>query len=108
MASVRSPITAGFDRHFFERIIITSTDFGDMDGYANILIPIRSGFLDLSLINEGAVTVEYSFNGNTLHGDMVPSTASASRYFEGINRSKIWFRVSSGSAAVRVESWSRV
>lgn len=107
MTNFRTKITQGYDFNFFDRQVITSADFGDVDGYANVLIPIRTNYLVLSLINEGANTIEYSFNGNTLHGDLVPSTPSAALTFNGRNAFKIWFRVPSGASTVRIEAYAK-
>ena len=64
--------------------------------------------LSFSMVNEGNVKVEYSFNGNTLHGDMTPGTSTSSITFDNRKVSKIWFRVpDGGSAIVRVEAWSQ-
>lgn len=107
MAHPGAKITQGADFNFFDRQTITLSEFGNADGYANVIIPIRTSYLVLSLINEGGDTIEYSFNGNTLHGDLVPNTPSEALLFEGRSAFKIWFRVPSGSSTVRVEAYAK-
>ncbi len=68
------PITDGVDFNFFQKVIVTNTTFGvGADGYAaDVLILLRGNVIGFTLVNEGSEVVEYSFNGNTLHGDMTP------------------------------------
>lgn len=109
----RRRITNGVRTNYFERITVTWTEFGEetgSDGYqlADVLIPIRSANLYLSLINDGNQTIEYSFDGINLDGDLVPNTSSEALTFEGRSAFKIWFRLkSAGSAEVRVEAYDK-
>jgi hypothetical protein len=56
----------------------------------------------------GAGTVQYSFNGYTVHGtlDSTGSTAPATLTFENRVISKIWFSTISSAPVVRVEAWA--
>lgn len=99
--SASDPITLGKDWNFFERVTITNTEFPDS---CDILININY-LNNLRLDNEGTEVVEYSFNGNTVHGELDPNGATASLLFVDRRENKIWFRVDSGSVDVRVEAW---
>jgi hypothetical protein len=100
------PITQGQDYNFFTKVTV--------DGYVfdpdteDVLITIK-GQQTFSLVNEGSTLVEYSFNGNTLHGDMTPGTSTAAIFFDNRRVSKIWFRApDGGDPIVRVEAWSKI
>lgn len=95
------PITQGKDYNYFSRLTISSATFSNDP---NCQFAFR-GNPSFSLINDGAGIIEYSFNGNTVHGDLVPNTPYAAMVFnlKGVNQ--IWFRLKSGSASdVRVEA----
>lgn len=59
----------------------------------------------LAFLNRGSYTIEYSFDGQNVHGDLNPNDASAGIIFDGRDVSKIWFRASGGFGSVRVEAW---
>lgn len=94
-------IAQGKDYNFFQRLTVSNANFNtDSDVIFNY-----KGLPSFSLINEGSGIVEYSFNGTTLHGDLVPGTPSSSMTFNGRGYSQIWFRIKSGSPSnVRIES----
>lgn len=94
----------GKDRNFFKKITVTDSDFPtDCQVFVNINPNIKS----FSLVNEGNSLVEYSFNGNTLHGDLTPGTPTAAIFFDNRSISKIFFRApAGGSPDVRVEAWA--
>ena len=56
------------------------------------------------LINRGSGVVYYSFDGETIHGDLNPSDSSIQIMFSARQENKIWFKAS-GSEVVRVEAW---
>lgn len=93
------PIVKGFDFNFFQKVTVTS---GTFTSNCDIIIPFSTYTITFQLESGGPV--EYSFNGNTLHGDMTSGKASANLVFENRVASKIWFR---GSGLVRVEAWAR-
>lgn len=97
----KKKISNGSDYNFFERVTVTDTEFPEE---CQILFAFRSNYTSFSLINESAVTIEYSFNGHTLHGDLVPNTPSEALAFDNRPISKIWLRAPS-SANIRVEAW---
>ena len=67
------------------------------------------GFISqgISMLNlDSTDTIEYSFDGTNLHGDLVPGTGSTGVVFDDRYESKIWFRTSGVTADVRVEAWT--
>jgi hypothetical protein len=95
------PITQGRDFNFFKKMDVSNTVFSE-DCDVVVSFPSDS----ISFYNEGSGVVELSFNGNTVHAELNPSTGSANVTVgssQGI--SKIWFRLGSGSAStVRIQS----
>ena len=72
---------------------------------ADVLITLRN-VRHFSMVNEGAGVIQYSFNGNTIHGDLTPGTPTAAIIFDNRPINKIWFRLTApGSSIVRVEAW---
>jgi hypothetical protein len=97
-------ITYGRDFNFFNKLTVTATNFGDqsVDGYQpDVIITFPTYTVTFQLESGGPV--QYSFNGNTVHGDMTSGKASASLTFENRVISKIWFK---GSGVVRIEAWA--
>lgn len=91
-------ILYGRDFNFFRKVTVSNGSFvADCD----IFIPFSTYTVTMQLESGGPV--EYSFNGNNLHGDMILTEASASLTFENRVISKIWFR---GTGLVRVEAWA--
>ena len=98
--------TVGKDFQKFERIVVDGYVFEDN---ANFVFNFRASLMSFSLVNEGAGTVEYSFNGNTVHGDLTVGTPTEAIFFDNRNVTAIWFRAASGGAVnttVRVEGWA--
>jgi hypothetical protein len=58
-----------------------------------------------AFLNRGPYTVEYSFDGSTLHGDLKASDVSKDRVFNSRCECKTWFRAKDGYGDVRVEAW---
>ena len=106
--------TLGRDFNFFEVVSVNTSTFGggSVDGYQpDIVVTFPTqGF---SLISYGSATtnaVEYSFNGTTVHGEMVPTTSSASLVFDVRTITTVWFRLKLGSTGpvdIRVEAWGK-
>lgn len=98
----RGPITNGRDFNFFQKIEVTSTTFSND---CDLIIPFPTRGVMFLLESDGVV--EYSFNGNTLHGDMDFNAATKGIVFDNRTITKIWFRRVSGTAplTVRIESW---
>lgn len=79
-----------------------------VDGYDFASTPdVSFGFhsTGLALLNRGNFTVEYSFDGEEVHGDLNPNDASAGLTFDNRYESKIFFRAVDGYSTVRVEAW---
>lgn len=102
--TVTGPITNGRDFNFFDTKTISAVAFATD---ADIVINIKN-VRNLIMTNYGTAVVEYSFNGTTVHGDMRFGTPTAHLVFNGRAVSKVWFRVPSSTAEVRVEAWAGV
>lgn len=79
-----------------------------VDGYEFPKEPqVRFHFLSdaISLLNRGDFTIEYSFNGTHLHGDLDPDDESKGLTFDKRTESAMWFRAVDGYGTVRVEAW---
>lgn len=99
----------GRDFNFFKNVTPGSSGAATFGTDADVVI----SFPTYSVIfwmgsGLGAGTVQYSFNGYTVHGtlDSTGSTAPATLTFENRPISKIWFSTISGSPVVRVEAWA--
>lgn len=111
-------VTLGFDRNFFVKVAVTATTFGgNNDGslyvpgpQPDVIISFNTQSVMMLNLGTGATNVvEYSFNGQTLHGELNPTNPSAGMAFDGRAISKIWFRVQAGSSgpiSVSVQAWS--
>jgi hypothetical protein len=100
----------GRDNNYFNKLEVTATGFGSnsADGYQpDMVITFPTYTVTFQL--EGTGVIQYSFNGQTIHGDMNSSTTgfySANLTFANRVISKIWFKVISGTPTVRVEAWA--
>lgn len=100
-----SPNFTGKDFNFYQKFNVQSATFLPN---ADMVINIKWQ-RGLSIINEGNVVVEYSFNGNIVHGDLTPNTDSSGFVWDNRSVGLIWFRVpNGGTAVVRVEAWAGV
>ena len=104
--------TKGRDFNFYQKVAVDGYTFGALSvsgAQPNIFIsfPTQS----VMFLNEGTLStsvVEYSFNGNTVHGELDPSGVSKSLTFDNRVVSFVWFRIKSGSSGpvtVRVDAW---
>lgn len=93
--------TQGKDFNYFKKVDVASSSFQDNP---EIVINIR-GISSFSLVNEGDAVVEYSFNGETVHGDLTPDTPTEAIFFDNRPVSYIWFRTATPGQTVRVEAW---
>jgi len=102
------PITYGRDFNFFANVIPTITTSGVFNFDADIAITFPSYTVTFLMVGAGAL--QYSFNGNTIHGEMssgpitAPTVAAQPAFLTFQNRqiTKVWF---SGTGTVRVEAW---
>lgn len=87
----------GKDFNFYQRVIVTSGSFPTTDGY-DVLIKFR-GSRRMMFVCTSGTDIEYSFNGNTIHGRI---SANQIFNFDVRNEDKIWFR---GTGTVDVHAW---
>ena len=115
-------VTLGHDRNFFQKLSVTATAFGGNNNGSlyvpgpqpDMIIPFNTGgvvMTNLALTGTWAAgsVVEYSFNGQVVHGELGSSTQNISLSFLGRPVAKIWFRLQTGSAgpvSVSVQAWS--
>ena len=106
-------ITNGRDFNYYKSLTITETTFGgnSVDGYEPSAI-ITFPTYGVILTNESGdgYVVEYSLNGNTVHGVLDGKPTSTTRIMTFLNRpvSCIWFRLQNGSsspAVVTITAW---
>jgi hypothetical protein len=109
--------THGRDFNYFTKTAVNWTQFGAPDGYTladgygpdQVITFSTYGLIFNTEGSGGTNIVEYSFNGTTVHGELVPSTNRATLTFLNRVESLIWFRLKSGAAGpitVSVEAWS--
>jgi hypothetical protein len=96
--------TVGRDFNFFQKITVTASTFGgnSVSGQQPDMI-ITFPTYTVTFFLESGGPVQYSFNGQTVHGDMTTAQASATLTFTNRVVSTIWFK---GSGVVRVEAWA--
>lgn len=99
-----SKIEQGADFNFFRKVTVNNAFFTDN---SSITFNIK-GLQTFTLVNEGTDVVEYSFNGNTLHGDMTPGTPTEALAFDNRRVTAIWFRSAVTPQTIRVEAWSKI
>lgn len=103
--------TTGWDYNYFQIIAVSTSTFGGgstsgQQPDAIITFPTQA----VQFLNLGTGTVEFSFNGNTVHGELNSTNASAGLTFDNRTVSTIWFRVKSGSSgpiSVSVTAWAK-
>lgn len=85
--------------NYFNVFTVDSNDFADHEA--------DLGFhtAGLLLVNRGGSTVEYSFDGTNVHGELGTSSPEDSLVFHNRMVDKVFLRAASGSNAVRVEAW---
>ena len=110
--------TVGRDFNYFKKLNISATGFGSASISGQqpdmiITFPTYSViFTNLTAAGTGTFVpnsvIEYSFNGQTVHGEIGSSPANVSLLFDNRVISTIWFRLqsgSSGSPLVSVQAW---
>lgn len=114
-------LTFGYDHNFFAKVSVTWSTFGggSIDGYQPdvfILLPEPTSTVILTNLTATSTTdgyasgsvLEYSFNGNTVHGELGSNTNNFSLTFQDRVISSIWFRTQSGSSSslnVSIQAW---
>jgi len=91
------------DINYFHKFHVASTEFKLFATWnftsVGIALMVES--------NNSADVIEYSFDGETVHGDMTPKMPSEAIIFDNRAQSKIWFRrvIPGIPVLVRVEAW---
>jgi len=115
-------VTYGYAHNYFQKYSVTATTFGGdtVDGYQPSLIINLPEVTNTVIFTNLAVTftgstpsyttavIEYSFDGNTVHGELGSAPSNVSIYFANRVISLIWFRIQSGSSGpinVSVQAW---
>ncbi len=99
-------INDGNDRNFYKEVSVSAGSFSSTE---DVLINIK-GQRGLRLENYGSGAVEYSFNGNVVHGYLAAGSATDPevKHFDCRVVSKVWLRSVGGTNIVRVEAWAGV
>ncbi len=91
------------DSNFFGKYRVSSTNFEVVAIWnftsVGIALMVES--------NNPADVIQYSFDGQTVHGDMTPLLPSEGIVFDNRFQSKVWFRRATPGdpVLVRVEAW---
>ena len=101
----KAKIGYGRDYNFFQVATPGSAVLGTFGTDADVVINMNAPTYTVTFYAPSGTTVEYSFNGYTVHGtlDSTGSTAPNFLVFENRVISKIWF---AGTGNVRVEAWA--
>lgn len=102
IGAVAKPILLGKDFNKFENVSVTAATFPsepqfviNFKGQEGLLMVLKSGG-----------PIEYSFNGNTIHGELEFGTDLSQVQFDHRRVSHIWFRTNGGSGVVAVHAWA--
>ena len=102
----------GRDFNFYQKFEVVATDFGSESiGGEQPDTVITFPTQGLMFFNEetgAGKVVEYSFNGNHVHGELDPTLIETPLIFNNRVASLIWFRVKAGSTGpitIRVDAW---
>jgi hypothetical protein len=99
----KGPITYGRDFNFFANVTPTIAVGTAFNFDADVCITFPTYTVTFTAATGAAV--QYSFNGNTVHGDMGAVSGGVgvtTLTFENRQISKIWLR---GSGIIRIEAW---
>lgn len=92
------------ETNFFGKADVTTTSFGD----CVITWGFNSHGFSLMVESYNIMdAVEYSFDGQTVHGDLTPTLPSSAVVFDNRVQNTIWFRLKSigDPVVVRIEAW---
>lgn len=96
MSNPYGPRTLGKDRFYFEKKTISSSTFNTDADFAVALISKNS----ILITNEGSGSIEYSFDGVKVHGQLNPALGKTSIVVNDASIVKIWFKLQSGVPSV--------
>jgi len=91
------------DSNFFGKYRVSSTSFEVVATWNFISVGIAL-MVESDLPED---VIQYSFDGETVHGDMTPRLPSEAIIFDNRFQSKVWFRRATPGdpVLVRVEAW---
>jgi hypothetical protein len=111
-------LTYGYAHNYFSKVAVTWTAFGggavdnlQPDMIINLMEPTQTVIItNLSTPTVPVTTsvIEYSFDGNVVHGELGSHINNLSLTFDNRVISTIWFRVQTGSSGtinVSVQAW---
>lgn len=104
----KAAIGYGRDYNFFSQVTPGSSGAGVFAADCDVVINLLAPTYTVTFWAPSGTVVQYSFNGNTTHGTLDGSGATAPNYLIFENRviSKIWFTYTTGAGKVRVEAWA--
>lgn len=102
----KAAITWGKDFNFYSEVTPGSSGASTFATDADVVITFST--YTVTFWAPSGTKVQYSFNGNTVHGTLDGAGTSAPAFLTFENRviSKIWFTYIAGSGTVRVEAWA--
>ena len=100
---VNGKLTRNKNKNFFEKIGVVSTSFSDHSYSWDF---ISQGLSIVAESTNCTDVIEYSFNGDTVHGDLTPGFSGAF-IWDDRRECKIFFRrkTEGNSVVVRLEVW---
>lgn len=103
----KAAISYGRDFNFFQNVTPGSSTPGTFVADCDVVITFPTYTVTFWLPTTGGGSVQYSFNGNTIHGtlDSAGTLGPNTLTFENRVISKIWFAKTGGTPVVRVEAW---
>jgi hypothetical protein len=96
------------DFNHFDRVTVTGANF---NATSDTTFTFRCAQMTFALLLDGYGTVEYSFNGKKVHGDLKAGSPSEAIFFDNRVVTGIWFRAATPDAIgsiIRVEGWGVV
>jgi hypothetical protein len=98
----------GRDYNFFKSVTPGSSGAATFGTDADCVINMNAPTYTVTFWAPSGTSVQYSFNGYTVHGTLDGANTTAPNFLVFENRviSKIWFTYIGGSGAVRVEAWA--
>ena len=97
----------GKDFNYYKKFEVTATTFEDSP---TTLIPFSTqGVMFLNEETLSTQVVEFSFNGNTAHGELDPTLPSKGLVFDNRKIAFIWLRLKSGSSGpvtISIQAWA--
>jgi hypothetical protein len=101
----------GRDYNYFNKVAVNWTTFGGgNNGNPDCFISFTTQGIQFLNLGSGTTNVvEYSFNGQTVHGELNPSNATQGLTFDSRIISLIWFRLQSGSSGpvtISIQAWA--